>query len=331
MKNNIITQKESRRFYCVKAIAILSVIAAHVIAVSEEPLFRNILTSIWKIFGNIGVICFFILGGFFYSRKKGDTGLFWKKKFKNLVIPWLFCSSLTYAWVLLNSRKFSLYEYIKWILGSGTLYYYIVIFLLFLFVFKHVYWSDKLLISVIVLNLLVLTMKTLHIIPDMKGVITNYLNPLYWIGFFAFGILLRKYRWDRKLLNSKWIWKLCTGVSICLLSVLYCIQEVSYFHVLAALFEISAFGVVLKLSDLLAKSKVSNVLVYIGKSSYCIYLLHLVIVQQIDNLMQESLLSDFISPFVGLFVMVLLIKLGRMICNKIPYGDRICNLVGLQK
>ena len=37
------------------------------------------------------------LGGVLYTRTEGDTAVFWKKKAKYMILPWIFCSLLTYV------------------------------------------------------------------------------------------------------------------------------------------------------------------------------------------------------------------------------------------
>ena len=78
MQLNKLTKEESKVIDILKCIAILSVISAHVIQYSEVNLIAKIASIFWGKFSCIGVVIFFIIGGFLYSRNDGDDAIFWK-------------------------------------------------------------------------------------------------------------------------------------------------------------------------------------------------------------------------------------------------------------
>ena len=80
---DMFTQEESKGFYIYKAIAILCVIAAHVSVIIENlGIWTFICSTFWAMMARIGVVIFFTTSGFFFSRTKGDSFNFWKKKLK---------------------------------------------------------------------------------------------------------------------------------------------------------------------------------------------------------------------------------------------------------
>ena len=115
-----LSTRESKAINIMKAIGILSVISAHVVSLSYNGQFARLVTSLWSLFGKTGVIIFFTIGGFLYKRNNNDSLVFWKKKLIRIILPWFFCSSLTYA----IASRFGLTpigpSYVKWVLGSGT-------------------------------------------------------------------------------------------------------------------------------------------------------------------------------------------------------------------
>lgn len=82
-----LTQQESSAINIMKAVAVLSVISAHVVSFDESSLFAKIASSLYLLFGEIGVIIFFVIGGFLYKRTSGDRKEFWKKKFFRIILP----------------------------------------------------------------------------------------------------------------------------------------------------------------------------------------------------------------------------------------------------
>ena len=326
-----ITNKVSDTIYCIKAFAILSVIAAHVNTLVDKNLMEKCITSIWMIIGQIGVICFFILGGFLYTRNSNDNKYFWKKKFKKLIIPWIICSTITYfVNLILCNKSINLFEYIKWICGSGTWYYYITVFLICLFIFKYLYKSNRLLILIIIINIISIFFKTIGIQTNIEwSFMTDYLNPLNWIGFFSFGIIMRKYRIDKKICNNQIIFIISILLMLTTTYIMIEKQIFTYFHILSVINSVASFFVIYKISYYLTDYKIINYLKQIGCSTYCIYLLHMHIVQYIAIFLPKSIIMYILLPIFSLLTMMIIIQIGKYICNKIPYGKFIKNIVGL--
>lgn len=191
---NKISVRDSNAIYMMRGIAILSVIAAHVNVLENTNILRASLTNGISYFGQLGVIIFLLTGGFLYHREKGDNCIYFQKKLRTLVVPWLVCSTITYVVSSLLSNKSSIAGYLRWISGSGTWYYYIVIYLLFLFVFKWIWENEGCLVICILLNGISLYLGESFLARlGYEGIyITPYLNIFNWIGFFALGILIRR-------------------------------------------------------------------------------------------------------------------------------------------
>ena len=94
---NIILNDESDTFYCIRAFAMLSAVAAHVNSIIATPIASRIVTTIWAVYSCVGVPWFLILSGFFFRYSKEKAGEFWKKKGKSILIPWVLCGICTYG------------------------------------------------------------------------------------------------------------------------------------------------------------------------------------------------------------------------------------------
>ncbi len=327
--NKTLSDRESTTINIIKTISILSVIAAHSISFSSVNLFSEIISSFCVLFGEVGVIAFFVIGGFLYSRKPHDDKIFWKKKLFRIVVPWLICSLLTYLLMAL-SNGFDVCSYFKWILGSGTWYYYITIYTLFIFIFKWLYDKDAILWLLIVVQIVSLTLASFGISTTIPlGFFTDYLNPLNWIGYFSFGILIRKYRFDLLLQKQKYIIIISCILAIFLFWILSSKKIFTYFNFLSFLFCLSSLIIITAISYKFATIKNIKYISTIGTWSYCIYLLHMQIVQFVVAKIPNSWFKLMFSPFIGLIIMVTLIIIGLYICKRIPFGEKIKTLVGL--
>ena len=135
----MLTYRESRTIYITRCLAILSVMAAHVEGqMSRDSLAELINTFVWQQYGHVGVICFFFFGGFLYRRVPGDGKTFWSRKVKKLIVPWLFCGGLTYGLTVLLGNDFSVRNLLHWIVGNGSWYYFVTVYLLCLWIFKPI-------------------------------------------------------------------------------------------------------------------------------------------------------------------------------------------------
>lgn len=327
--NTKFTERESTAINVAKSVAILSVIAAHVVPLVKTDLLSNFVSSSWNMFGRVGVIVFFVIGGFLYSRKDGDRKTFLKKKAFRIFIPWVFCSLLTYS-ICLFYHPFFLVDYLKWVFGSGTWYYYATVYTLFIFVFKWVYKNDVILYSLIGVQTIVLIMKSIGFSTTLPfDFFTDYLNPLHWIGYFSAGIILRRKRFDIVLRENRTVLILSAIVSVISFLILYKQEIHTYFNIITSIFCVSFSVLILRFSYWIAKFKVSNHVGKAGEYSFCIYLLHMQIVQGVISKIPEGIVKLICSPFVGLFLMLFLISIGLWICKKLPFGDKIKMLVGL--
>lgn len=316
-----IRESDSTALYFVKAMAILASVAAHVSLIDRTNALNEYVTRFWDMFSCISVGNFLIAAGILYARVPGDTGAFWKRKSRSMVVPWLFCGSLTYAYRWLCGVPCSLEGYGYWLLGNGSWLYYVTVHLLMLVLFKPFWQNVPVLLSCVALNALQLMF---HFVPDPFG--NEYLNPANWIGFFALGSLLQRQglRFSRSFVAG------AAAVLLVSACIVYRRWIYSYFHILNAVYSVCAFFVLFTLGRKLAGTRLAEPIRQIGRDTYCIYLLHMFVLLPIFRHFPLPQLKTILSPILGMAIMLLLIRLGKWITGKLPFGDKLRALVGLR-
>ncbi len=301
----MIDKTKSNVYFIMKFFAICSVIYAHTVHVDTSSKLLQIITEFLVFFGTNGVAIFFILGGFFYHREKGDDKIFWKKKFFNIVIPWVIISSLTFIVRSISVESFIFIDYIKWILGFGSSYYFVTVFLIFLFIFK--WFKDNTLILTVfaLLNPLSLCLEYFGI-WKFAEFYTPFLNIFNWIGYFSIGLLIKKYALDDVLLNKKFLVCFFALAQIFLFVLIFELigDHYTYFNPIAYLYNIVCFVIIFYLSFLLRKIKC---FAYIGINTFFIYLIHMPIVQFIIARLPNHWLINCFSGVMGVVIMALVV------------------------
>lgn len=319
-----INNSQSNSLYIVKAIAIFSVIAAHFTFSNPS------LLIVGKILGTIGMPVFMIIAGLFF-----DSDLSWEiivsKKIQRLVIPWIIWSVITYLlhWIS-NRSSLSIVGLLAWAFGYKTWLYFVPVLLFCMVTFRILHYRGFLYIS------LGLTVVSCGLV--IAGVfhsnewLTNYQNPLNWIGFFGFGQLLRLKGFLQKSprdLGYKRNQLVIVGLITVLLYVAYYWMvdkqfiDVSYWNYISIPFELCAAAFVYLFSCNVNRL---TVLVEIGKKTYPIYFIHMQIgigvFRAIDLLKvakfgEKYIFIPFIVPIVIALICQVIIQVGIWLLNKI--------------
>lgn len=316
-----LSEQDSTALYFVKALAIFATVAAHVSLIDLTTTIGGLVTRFWDMFSCISVGNFLIAAGILYTRSPGDTAVYWKRKFQNMGIPWLFCASLTYGYRILCGVPGCPLGFFYWLLGNGSWLYYVTLHLFMLALFKPLWRCKAALWGLVLLNMSQLVW---HFVPAPFG--NDYLNPANWVGFFALGILLRRQglRFSRGFaLGTLALFLTSAGV-------VYHRWIYSYFHILNALYSVSGFFVLFALGRKLARTPLSRPIRQIGSDTYCIYLFHMFLLLPILRRIPWVRFKTLLSPVLGMAIMLLLIRLGKAITEKLPFGEKLRRLVGLR-
>lgn len=319
-----LSERDSLALYFVRAVAILTSVAAHVRVVDMSTPLREFFSRAWDMSSCLSVPCFLIIGGIFYHRTEGDSRSFWKKKAKSMILPWIFCGLLTYGYRAIFEGG-SLYGLACWLFGHGSWLYYVTVYLILQALFKPIRNNVPALWTCVAVTAVQLVLRAGGSgVPSLLD--NDYLNLLHWIGFFALGILLRR----QGLKLNKVFLAACFVIFAVAVPRVYCRRIYNYFHIVNAVYTVSGFFVLFALGRQITGLRAGRWIRAIGTSTYCIYLLHMLIVPPILRRIPGVTFKVILGPVIGVMLMMLLIDIGKAIAAKLPFGEKLRALVGLR-
>lgn len=187
-----ISADDSVLIWAIKAVAIFTVFFAHMPWSVPDLNMSWLYSSI----GSIGVPIFLFLSGYLdYGSKKRFID-----KIICLMAPLLIWGTLTFAYTLIMGHQVisisTIGLWLKWVLGSGTWYYFVPVLLMCTLMCRNINnWA-----------LILLGIATIAFSNEIpyNDIFTKYLNPFFFVVYFALGRLVRKEEW--LIFNSKWRW-----------------------------------------------------------------------------------------------------------------------------
>lgn len=315
-------------FYRLRGLAVISVLCAHCnIQIDGEfiPYIRNILSNA----GSIGVGLFFLLSGFFFSTYHISLLSFIKKTFIKLIVPWVVAGTCVWLYIVLRKGGISLQGWGAYIVGYQSIYYYmtdLLIIRLLFYILEKMKIADLLptVISLVIINNIFIVFESCQaqLFP------TPYLDFLCFIGYFALGKYLQRY----KIYFLKFVERLSKNkVSVIIvlgsIALIFSTVEFSYFQngltmIFEMLFILSAVIIAYD-SKILALQE-------IGKNSLFIYLWHLPVAGIISNIGSKSFVTaytGFLWPLIILGIMMLVINYIK----KLSLPNWVYTVIGFAK
>lgn len=277
----------SERIWAIKAIAVATIFFAHMPLVVNYP---PMVEKIYQLIGWIGVPTFFIMSGFLY---KTITYIGWIKKVKRLIVPLLIWGTLTYlVHCIPSNTAFSFVDLGKWIIGSKT-YLYFVWVLLAIFILYTLYDNPVLWIVIGIVSVILTQYQIIHYTQFW----TPYMNPFNFISYFSIGILLRR----QNEIRSYLIRKSSLIIYVVLLSILCCtvvgLELTWYFNLHTHIAQICSSLLIVAL--MLVFQVKSKFLLYVGKTSFVIYLTHMQVASTINKF------AHHIPPYIEFMKVIL--------------------------
>lgn len=310
---------EKEYIYILKALAIFCVICAHVSIVKEDAgIISMKCGELFNYFGTIGVPVFMILSGYLFEKNKKSFVEFWERKLVSIVIPWIFCGTLLWLYIVIRKGEASFLKWLLFILGYNHSTYYLSV-LLILYV---IFWGktkDWKLYIMLVLSIFSIVSTGWHIginfINSIFG--TFYLNPLNWIAFFVVGIIISKK--DVLLKYAKW----CSQrmVMLIVVSLAYFLimtnkgEFIYYFSKYSLFAHVVNVSFIMGVGFFLLIHDKKRILIFIGEVSFSIYLLHQFVtgvVIQITNKIGSFFLV-FMRPYIVLITILCIIFILKKI------------------
>lgn len=311
----IIDERTSKQIWTLKAFAVFSIFFAHMpLADSQTTPF----SLIYEVLGWIGVPMFLVLSGLLYKPLNIQG---WKRRFKRLLLPLFLWGTVTYLiHCLPSSTTFSMTGYGLWIIGSNTFLYFVWMLLSIMLLYQ-VFDSPFVWIFIGIGSIV---LSQLDLIPYTSNW-TPYLNPFNFIFYFSFGTLLRR----RNLWEYRESLALVIGaIFIFLTSYLLCLINSwnLFFNVHTMLMQISITWILI---SLVAQFRIlPKFLIYVGKVSFLIYLMHIQFASTINILALPLPYMQVIKVVVAFSAVLLLIYVMDFLTKKIPAMHRYRSVLG---
>lgn len=310
--------------YIMKGMAAFCVVCAHVFPVPDSSNIWNILTSDYlNYLGTMGVPVFFILSGYLFERNTKKLKEFWNGKIKSVFIPWFFCETLLWLYVVLRKGGATLKAWLLFLFGYQHTTYYLTVLIFFYLLFWKIKREWVLLMAVLISVFSMICTGWdfgISIVNDWTG--TFYLNPLNWMCFFAAGMLTC--RKDRFAVLSdkaeKMILFLICGSWMYFIVMEITGQAFSYFskyalisHIINTLLIFGLAGKIRKISG-----NIEKILIYTGRISFSIYLLHQFIagiLVRVTNCFKLFIVT-LMRPFIVVFIVAMAVCFIQKVCDR---------------
>ena len=324
MGNTEAKKSISKMFDAANAMAILSIVSAHITIRSSE-----MLANLYAAIGSIGVVLLLIKAGYYF--KSYPFAVLVKKKFVSVILPWAILGSLVFVVnTILTSGIFNIVDLLLWLVGYKTyLYFVIVLLLCFLLFYKN---NTVTLISAIAINAISLVLTACGVMdPIIEALhITNYLNILNWIGFFAIGILLSRVNEEKLysfIKSTRLIW---IGISLAgTVFITLSGYRVGYFSSFGWLYEIIS---TLSILGLCTFGFMENKLLSgISSYGYAIYLLHMMFIGVLGKVYNQHIVLTAIANIIVCLFICFILYAGNYIATKIKLGKIYGTIIGLRK
>lgn len=307
-----IGEKQSRRIWALKALAIISVFFAHMPWTNDNPVMRKLFALI----GIAGVPIFLFISGYLNYGK--DLSI--KKKIRTIALPVLIFGSLSYLISTLAlgvNIKFNFFiDWLLYLVGSKSIYYFIsILFCCFVL--------SRFVNTWVLISLSILSISFGHDLIPHNEVFTRYLNPFNFILYYELGFIARKYNWQINNITLS----IGSGLVLCFASwFLFGKSMPTYFSAYCIIFSIGCFLIFDSILHLLD----SNFLVYVGQISFVIYLTHISIAGYINARLQ-SFWGEHLKIVVAFTIVLSIVWFFDYMTSKIELLRRYRPILGYRK
>ena len=328
---------ESKIVYRLKALALVSIVAAH----SPYTMLNNgIVLSFFQRFSTVGVVIFFFLSGYYYSvdgfKQKYNFSKFWKKKIKNLIIPWLVNGSLYFILLTVSGTKqMNGLEYINFIIGNGSVLYYLTMLCICYLICWNFLKRKTFLWGCVIVTIISVLLTGCEKNGTYLNMWNPYMNVLNWIGFFAFGILAKRNNWNiilKKLTTKKNAGTTMVVCTIFAIMFMWLDNNNSYWSACSIPIEILLATILLILA-IKCPRKMESALEYVGSITLPIYLWHIPIQNRVlvGEYLMNSVFIAAIRPIATIALMAIVIYGLKLITRLLHIENIYCLLLGVRK
>lgn len=315
-------EKDKEYIYLIKGLAIFCVVCAHSSSISDNAGgVTHIISELLNYLGTMGVPVLFCISGYLFARNKKSWSVFWRRKLVTIIVPWIFCETLLWLYVVVRKGGMSLDGWGKFLIGYKSSTYYLTI----LMIFYVIFWglkSEILMYSLTILSIISIICTGWGFGIDIINVWTGtfYLNPLNWAVFFLVGMILSKKEIVFENCNKiiKYTPLLFAASLVYFCGHMLMGETIYYFSRFALIAHIINSLLIAGIAGFLLRSDCRTVGILLGKYSFTIYLLHQFlagVVVAISNYLGNVIVIAM-RPVIILIVLAFAIKFLRWINEK---------------
>lgn len=266
----------------------------------------NALAALNQIFGGFTMPLFFMISGllFQFLLEKGKYSTFkdfFMKKFKRLLVPFLFFTPL--MWILFPVNGFGLQSFFT---GVHHLWFIITLFYIFIiFFYFHKYLEKHIFTAFVILSVLAVMGRYLPKVYGSSGELYGLSNVMSYGLFFYLGLIIMKNYHAAILKFNPWIalgvYLIVRGIHMYYFRFDEYIWINSYMPVIEGIIgSLAVWRIAFKYTDSIMNT-FGKQINYISKNSYGIYLFHLPIIYYMTELFRNSII-----PAMNIYMVVII-------------------------
>ena len=321
----------SEKIWLLKAFAIIAVVACHCTHTIENPgkinVFATYFFDSWK---EIGVPVFYLCAGFFFKANENIL-TFIKNKTVSVVLPWVCTGTAVWLYIVLRKGGMSFYNWADYLFLRGSYLYFLTNLMIFYLIMylahkhKYIYYliCAYTVLSCIAMNLAGGGIKTALIMPyTALGV-----PFIYWF-YFVLGTVIRQLNLFRLVNNTKLsllilVFVFFAGIdkmNIGTEKLTFVLDLTKNFCLIIGLYN---------LRGILTKLRIKDWLIYLGKVSFSIYLLHMPFAGIIANMLNKSeafAILTFVRPLMVIAITIFVIEAYKKIVRNNKYMLRLIGI-----
>lgn len=314
--------------YIMKALALFSIVSAHVGIVSNHSFINIIFSRVLSSIGSIGVGVFFVISGYLYMKTNKTFLQFVQAKAKSILIPWVCCGTVLFYYVTIRKGDMTIENWFMTLTVHSHLYYLSVLMILYI-----VFWRLKRNIIFIIVQI-ILSVISIYLTSLGAFTIYPYINPFNWAVYFALGVMMYRYKLLEKLalFANQWL-SYVLGLYLLIMAI-YIINgtSIGYWTSASVVVELVALVFFFGLSGFLLDIKHCNWIIQIGKMSFSIYLLHTPVAGFISLIFDRFNLwyLALLMPFIVIAITITGIQLIRFISRILKVNKIIDLIIGIR-
>lgn len=313
---NEISNRQSLTFWNMKAFAVVAIVACHCCHVAENAGAVNRVTvTFFSYWISYGVPVFYFIAGFFFKADDGVV-VFWKKKLKTIIIPWIFTGTVVWCYVAFRKGGMTIENWFKFLFMRDSYLYFLTDLICFYLVFCLIRnWKGYLVWIGGILTLLTIYGEVARI-PLLIDNIPGHGLPIVNLWIFYVGVVARKYmlcKFFQSIKSSSFI-ILFIVIRTCQLYIWRSSVGIIINIVCAICFLIALYSICYIMSE-----NEHRLIEKVGKNSFSIYLLHMPVAGIVANVLNRSewfALFTFWRPMIVIGITIVMIQWYTFIVRK---------------